>query len=823
MTLQLKVLGGVALTRDGRPVVGGASQRRSLALLAVLAAHEERGVSREKLAALLWPESDQEDARNSLKQVVYILRHELGPETVLGSRELQLDLGVVSCDRVVFERLLARGELEPAIEVYTGPFLDGFHLAGDSEEFERWADDERDRLARRYWDTLEALAAEATSRGDHAGALRWWRRLAAIDPFDGRRARGIVASLFALGDLPSALRHAETYRALLAGELGLAPDGELERLIAGIRAAPRIPIAADPASVPPEPPAPSLTPLPTAPVAPRSRRRPGWIGLAATLVVIVTGTAIWRSISHRTPPPMDPRRVALIAAVPAGGTAATASRSQLVVETIARRLTAAEVATPVVLSLASGADARDAAVRAGAGVVVTVAGFGDRGDVIDATLTDVRSGEQLWGTRSGPLASGSAGATDSLAERIATVVATRLDPKLAHWIAHASGPTSLESYQEFRRGLDLYTDMQHGAAASHFLAAARDTGFTMATVLAAWASYYAGQPGTADSLARSLQPRLLPPLDRAMVDHQLMVFKGDLAGEYSAAVAIAAAAPQSEWGYFLAESAVRVGRAREAILVLEQAGPDLGWLGSYPVYWMLLGRALHFAGEHERELSAMEEARRRFPTNRIIAQVLLKALAALGRVAEVEAEVNRAFTMKQKGNWTDNQPMDQAIAELSAHGYPDAAKRLAERTVDWIGQQPPDEQRALASPLLDFLLAAGQPREALRLAARLVAQGPEDLEVDTFLARVSAEQGDRVTARRIDAELARVSDPGHQSDVLMSRAAIAASLGEREAAVSLIQDACRAGYGWRSVLHQLPEFAPLRGYPPFDALARPVD
>ena len=454
---------------------------------------------------------------------------------------------------------------------------------------------------------------------------------------------------------------------------------------------------------------------------------------------------------------------------------------------------------------------------------MTVAGLGDRGNVIEAALTDARSGEQLWGARSAPLTPGSAGATDSLAERIATAVATRLDPKLAHWITHASGPTSLESYREFRRGLDLYTDAQAGAAASHFLAAARDTGFTMAIVLAAWANYYAGQPGTADSLARLLQPRRLAPLDRALVDHQLLVFKGDLAGEYAAAAAIAAVAPQSEWRYFLAESALRVGRAREAIRVLEGMGPDQGWLEGFAGYWMQLGRALHLAGEHERELTAMEEARRRFPTNRIIAQMVLKALAALGRVTEVETEVNRAFTLKQKGNWTDNQPMEQAVAELSAHGYPDAARRLAERTVAWIGQQPPDDRHALAPSLPFFLLEAGQTSDARGLAAGLLAKTPEDLGLLLFVGTLSAEWGDRATARRIDAQLARVLDPSLRSEILVIRAGIAASLGEREAAVSLIQDACRAGFAARGLLHMLPEFAPLRGYPPFDLLAGPVD
>ncbi|HEV8456087.1 MAG TPA: hypothetical protein VGQ24_14405, partial [Gemmatimonadales bacterium] len=394
----------------------------------------------------------------------------------------------------------------------------------------------------------------------------------------------------------------------------------------------------------------------------------------------------------------------------------------------------------------------------------------------------------------------------------------------ARWIGHASEPSLLESYQEFRRGLDLYADMQSAAATPHFLAAgARDSGFTLALIFAVWTLNDAGQSGSADSLARLLHAQALPPLDRAIVDYQLMVSAGDLNGEYRTSAALEAVAPRSEWGYLLAESAVKVGRAREAIRVLERIGPDLGWLETSPGYRMLLGRALHFAGEHERELVAMEEARRRFPTNRIIAQMVLKALAALGRVAEVDAEVDRAFALKQMNGWSDNQPMDQTISELRAHGYPDAARRLAERTVAWIGRQPAADQAAIGTARVELLLDAGRAFEARRLAVQLVAADPEDFELQAFLARVSAEQGDSATARRIDARLTRVSDPRLRANILVYRAGIAASLGYREVTVGLLQDACRAGFAWRSVLHILPEFAPLRGYPPFDQLARPVD
>ena len=58
--------------------VGAANQRKSLALLAILAAAGERNTSRDRLLALLWPEVEAEKAGHRLAQVLYSLRRELG-------------------------------------------------------------------------------------------------------------------------------------------------------------------------------------------------------------------------------------------------------------------------------------------------------------------------------------------------------------------------------------------------------------------------------------------------------------------------------------------------------------------------------------------------------------------------------------------------------------------------------------------------------------------------------------------------------------------------------------------------------------------------
>ena len=109
--LRLLTLGGLSLCDDGTPVTGAASQRSRLALLAVLATAGPAGVTRDKLLALLWPESDDERARHALKQAVYALRRDLGTENaIVGTATLSLDASVVTSDIREFDDAIVRGD-----------------------------------------------------------------------------------------------------------------------------------------------------------------------------------------------------------------------------------------------------------------------------------------------------------------------------------------------------------------------------------------------------------------------------------------------------------------------------------------------------------------------------------------------------------------------------------------------------------------------------------------------------------------------------------------------------------------------------------------
>jgi DNA-binding SARP family transcriptional activator len=250
--LRLNTFGGLVLQQDGQLHTGPAAQRRRLALLAIIAAAGRRGVSRDKLLAILWPDSDPEAARHSLYQALHAIRRSLGSDEVfLGSTTLQLNPAVIGCDVAEFEDAVEQGGHEAAARLYRGPFLDGFRLES-AGEFEQWQDAERLRHAREYATALESLAAGASARGDHTAAVRWWRRLAAAEPVSTRAALGLIESLVAAGDRAGALQFAGVHAALVRQHLETQPDPAVEQWIARLRAGNvPVPAAAPPATARP--------------------------------------------------------------------------------------------------------------------------------------------------------------------------------------------------------------------------------------------------------------------------------------------------------------------------------------------------------------------------------------------------------------------------------------------------------------------------------------------------------------------------------------------------------------------------------------------
>lgn len=228
--MQLKTFGGLSIVTAEGPAAGAATQRRRLCLLAVLAEAGNRGVTREKLLGLLWPESDEERGRASLAQALYALRRDLGSEDVIdGSASLRLNEALLPSDIAQFRQAITEGRFQQAVDLYAGPFLDGVYLA-ESPEFERWIEQTRGELATAAASAIEKAATRAADSGDHAGAVALWKRRVSLDPYDSAGALALMRALAAAGDRAAAVRHARLYESLVRDQLGLDPEPAVQQL-----------------------------------------------------------------------------------------------------------------------------------------------------------------------------------------------------------------------------------------------------------------------------------------------------------------------------------------------------------------------------------------------------------------------------------------------------------------------------------------------------------------------------------------------------------------------------------------------------------------
>lgn len=229
---------------SGQPLGGAASQRRTLALLAALALAGDGGLSRDKIVGLLWPETDSERARHSLTQALYAARRALEADDLFTvNADVRLNRQRLVCDVNELEAALDSGDLERAVALYTGPFLDGFFLSG-APEFEQWSSLQRWRLEARVAEALERLAEAAEAKGDYRRAAEWWKRISGIRPLDSGNTVKLMTALMQSGDRAGALQHARVHELLLREQLDLAPDAAVLALAKKLRE-PSQPLAAD--------------------------------------------------------------------------------------------------------------------------------------------------------------------------------------------------------------------------------------------------------------------------------------------------------------------------------------------------------------------------------------------------------------------------------------------------------------------------------------------------------------------------------------------------------------------------------------------------
>ena len=236
--IRFRMLGSVEL-RDsqGRELDAILRRPKLLALLGYLTIARPWGFQRrDTLVALLWPELDHAHARNALNQAVHALRQALGREALRarGEEEVGTSDEDISCDVREFEAALEADQAEQALELYRGSLFNGFHLS-EVPEFERWLDEERERVRRRACGGAQLLIDRDQTARNLVGAARWAQRLTELSPFDESAVQRLVELLDRAGDRAGAVRAYQEFARRLGRDLEVEPSAATRLVMEGIR------------------------------------------------------------------------------------------------------------------------------------------------------------------------------------------------------------------------------------------------------------------------------------------------------------------------------------------------------------------------------------------------------------------------------------------------------------------------------------------------------------------------------------------------------------------------------------------------------------
>jgi DNA-binding SARP family transcriptional activator len=422
--INVVTLGGLTITNANQAVAKSleAQPRRAAIFIYLLVeSRGGRGISRDRVASMFWPEVDPERASHALSQALVHIRSSLGESvfTGKGTSEVGVSADVVNADAVRFRNAIAARAWAEAADLYRGEFLDGFTL-DEPGDFERWLEEERAWYRRQAATACGALAELSIQRGQLIDASAWARRAVEYTSQDEREVRRLIRVLDSIGDRAGALAAYTALRRELQ-EFGAVPSDETQALVASFSRSADVaatverkvapPPAEDHAPEPhPAPPGPSgavgqtpsAAPAPASPTLTRFARRPLLVALSLLLGIAFAG--LWAMKANRKPAEASDINVS-IQDVTSSNPADANSREQLTAA-LYRHLQSGEhfrVMAPTTTSgIASTYELRVRLVK------------GARGELADALLVDSRTGEAIRSATISPVSD-----ADSAAHSIA--------------------------------------------------------------------------------------------------------------------------------------------------------------------------------------------------------------------------------------------------------------------------------------------------------------------------------------------------------------------------------------------------------------------
>jgi DNA-binding SARP family transcriptional activator/predicted ATPase len=250
----------------GKDPLTSVNSNRIRSLLAFLVLHNDVPQSREHLAYLLWPESNEAQARTNLRQLLHNLRRALPVDcsllvtdnhTVHWKPDRSCAIDVVEFKAAVraadvakeSDPAAARGFLEEAARLYQDDLL--------PDSYDEWLETARTELRQQFADVLARLAELLETLGEYSAGIRHATRLVALDPLRESYYQTLMRLHLDNRDRSSALRVYHQCMRTLQRELGVSPGKPMQEMLREALKSEELPAA--PAELPPYA---ATTPLP---------------------------------------------------------------------------------------------------------------------------------------------------------------------------------------------------------------------------------------------------------------------------------------------------------------------------------------------------------------------------------------------------------------------------------------------------------------------------------------------------------------------------------------------------------------------------------
>jgi len=238
-SLEIHLLGSFNLIYDGK-IVKGLDSPRLQSFLSYLLLHRDAPQSRQQLAYLFWPDSNDSQARTNLRNMLFKLRGafpevddylEVNQQTLWWKPDsnLQMDLAVyqqaaeeTDLTGSAKDQKAHRQALVAVTQAYSGDLLPSC--------YDDWIQPERERLKQSYILLLEELVEILETDEDLDQAILSTRQLIRLDNLAERYYQILMGLYISKGDKAQAVRTYHQCVEILEKEMGFDPSSETQKL-----------------------------------------------------------------------------------------------------------------------------------------------------------------------------------------------------------------------------------------------------------------------------------------------------------------------------------------------------------------------------------------------------------------------------------------------------------------------------------------------------------------------------------------------------------------------------------------------------------------